>query len=67
MNTTDLNSEQSYDPGDAYNQSKLANILFTRNIARRLTGTGVTVNAVDPGLVDTEIMRHMSVFRGLSG
>lgn len=67
INTIDLNSEKHYDPGDAYSQSKLANILFTRNLARRLTGTGVTVNAVDPGLVDTQLMRHMSVFKSISG
>jgi NAD(P)-dependent dehydrogenase (short-subunit alcohol dehydrogenase family) len=36
-----------------YGQSKLANILFTRELARRLAGTGVTVNAVHPGTVRT--------------
>ncbi|MCK4514949.1 MAG: SDR family oxidoreductase, partial [Spirochaetaceae bacterium] len=39
----------------AYGQSKLANIMFTRELARRLDGTGVTVNAVDPGTVATTI------------
>nr|CAD7414068.1 unnamed protein product [Timema poppensis] len=62
INTKDLNSENDYDPGEAYNQSKLANILFTRELARRLQGTGVTVNAVHPGIVDTELTRHMSFF-----
>nr|CAD7260103.1 unnamed protein product [Timema shepardi] len=62
INTKDLNSENNYDPGEAYNQSKLANILFTRELARRLQGTGVTVNAVHPGIVDTELTRHMSFF-----
>lgn len=37
----------------AYNQSKLANILFTRELARRLEGTGVTANALHPGVIDT--------------
>lgn len=59
---TDLNLEKSYDEAAAYNQSKLANVLFTRELSRRLHGTGVTVNAVHPGIVDTELMRHMSIF-----
>lgn len=67
INTDDINSEKNYDPGAAYNQSKLANIMFTRELARKLTGTGVTVNAVNPGLVDTELTRHMGVFKSVSG
>lgn len=62
-----MNSEKKYDAGDAYNQSKLANIMFTRLLARKLSGTGVTVNAVNPGLVDTKLMRHMIVFKSVSG
>ena len=41
----------------AYNQSKLANVLFTKALARRLAGKGVTVNAVHPGVVATELTR----------
>lgn len=67
IDTTDINSEKSYDAGAAYNQSKLANIMFTRTLARKLTGTGVTVNALNPGLVDTELTRHMGVFKSISG
>ncbi|XP_049952521.1 retinol dehydrogenase 13-like [Schistocerca serialis cubense] len=62
INIEDLNSEKQYDPGEAYNQSKLANVLFTKELAKRLEGTGVTVNAVHPGIVDTEITRHMSFY-----
>lgn len=61
INVTDLNSEKSYDPSKAYSQSKLANILFTRELAKRLEGTKVTVNALHPGVVDTELMRHMGI------
>lgn len=57
----DLNSEQSYDPAEAYNQSKLANTLFTRELARKLKGTGVSTYAVHPGIVNTEITRHMGI------
>lgn len=64
---TDLNSEKSYDKAGAYNQSKLANIMFTRELAKRLHKTGVVVNAVHPGIVDTELMRHMGVFKSISG
>lgn len=39
---------------DAYGRSKLANILFTRELAKRLQGSGVTANALHPGLVATK-------------
>lgn len=39
----------------AYGQSKLANILFTAELASRLSGTGITVNSLHPGLVKTDI------------
>ena len=39
----------------AYNRSKLANVLFAAELARRLAGTGVTSNSLHPGSVDTRI------------
>lgn len=61
INFSDLNSTQNYDEGQAYAQSKLANIMFTRELAVRLEGSGVTCNAVHPGMVYTDIGRHMSI------
>jgi NAD(P)-dependent dehydrogenase (short-subunit alcohol dehydrogenase family) len=49
----DLQGARAYSGARAYNQSKLANVLFSHELARRLQGTGVTANAVHPGLVDT--------------
>lgn len=46
--------------GTAYGQSKLANVLFTLGLARRLAGTRVTANAVHPGVVATELTREAS-------
>ncbi|HEX2573652.1 MAG TPA: SDR family oxidoreductase [Polyangia bacterium] len=58
MNFEDLQFERrKYSATAAYNQSKLANVLFTKALARRLAGTGVTVNAVHPGVVATELAR----------
>ena len=49
----DLQGERSYSGARAYNQSKLANVLFTYELARRLQGTSVTANALHPGVVRT--------------
>jgi NAD(P)-dependent dehydrogenase (short-subunit alcohol dehydrogenase family) len=49
----DLMGERSYSGMRAYSQSKLANILFTYELARRLGSGGVTANAVHPGMVNT--------------
>jgi NAD(P)-dependent dehydrogenase (short-subunit alcohol dehydrogenase family) len=56
-NFDDLQPPTRYRPWRAYQQSKLANILFTRELARRLEGSGVTANALHPGFVRTEIFR----------
>jgi retinol dehydrogenase-14 len=49
----DLQGERSYSGGRAYSQSKLANVLFTYELARRLRGSAVTANALHPGVVRT--------------
>jgi NAD(P)-dependent dehydrogenase (short-subunit alcohol dehydrogenase family) len=49
--------KKSYSGFSAYSQSKLANILFTKELARRLEGTGVTANCFHPGAVRTNIMQ----------
>jgi retinol dehydrogenase-12 len=53
INFDDLQFRRKYNGMQAYRQSKLANVLFTYELAPRLSGTGVTVNAVNPGLVAT--------------
>ena len=49
----DLQGERRYSGGQAYSQSKLANVMFTYELARRLDGTGVTATTLHPGVVRT--------------
>ena len=60
----DLQGAQSYGGWSAYSKSKLANIMFTYELARRLEGSGVTANCLHPGTVRTELFRSLS---GISG
>jgi NAD(P)-dependent dehydrogenase (short-subunit alcohol dehydrogenase family) len=53
----------SYDPKQVYSRSKLANLLFTYELARRLSGTGVTANCLNPGVVAT---RMLADYMGIS-
>lgn len=66
INRDDLNSEKSYNKYKAYFQSKLCNHLFTRALAKRLLATGVTVNCLHPGAVNTELQRHVSIITAIS-
>lgn len=61
MNFDDIGFKQNYDGFlKAYSQSKLANVLFTNELARRLEGTGVTANSLHPGVVSTSIAQKES-------
>jgi len=53
LDLADLQAERRYLPMLAYANSKLANILFTRELARKLDGTGITANCLHPGTVAT--------------
>jgi retinol dehydrogenase-14 len=52
----DLQSERRYDPVRVYGRTKLANVLFTYELARRLQGTGVTANCLHPGVIATRLL-----------
>jgi len=55
LDLDDLQSTRGYSEVGAYNQTKLANLLFTYELARRTAGTGVTANALEPGFVNTNL------------
>ncbi|RDD40722.1 Retinol dehydrogenase 14 [Trichoplax sp. H2] len=59
LNLDDLMSEKSYSGTSVYGYSKLANILFSLEMSKRLKGTSVTINALHPGAVMTELGRHL--------
>src|SRR5262249_35358555 len=61
----DLNAERSYRGFGRYCETKLANILFTIELARRLDGTGVTANCFHPGLVATGFNRNNGLLMNL--
>ena len=64
-----LSGEKGYDPSQAYGQSKLANVLFSNELARRLFVPGVasatTSNALRPGVIPTNLGRHMPAWKPL--
>lgn len=57
-----LNSEENYGQLKAYGLSKLAVILFTREFAKEIKGSGVTVNCLHPGYVKTKLIRNFRPF-----
>jgi NAD(P)-dependent dehydrogenase (short-subunit alcohol dehydrogenase family) len=54
-----LSGERNYSPWKAYGQSKLANLLFSKQLAKRLASTKKTANAVHPGVIRTNLGRTM--------
>jgi len=56
----DVNLENNYNPFRAYYQSKLANILFTRELSRRVKEYNIHVYSLHPGGVRTNLARHLS-------
>jgi NAD(P)-dependent dehydrogenase (short-subunit alcohol dehydrogenase family) len=59
INFDDPRAERSYSRVGAYGQSKLANLMFTYELQRRLSGAGTTIAvAAHPGLADTELTRY---------
>jgi WW domain-containing oxidoreductase len=59
-----LDGSRAYRPWTAYGQSKLANLLFAKELARRFAGSERTANAVHPGVIRTKLQRHMNPLMG---
>src|SRR5215217_6494202 len=69
LNLDDLQMREHYSASAAYSRAKLINLLWTYELARRLEGTGVTVNLADPGGASTEMTRSEAmpwVFRTIN-
>lgn len=58
VNFDDLQGEQKFNAFEAFGASKMCNLLFTYELARRLEGTGVSANAIHPGLVRSNLMKE---------
>ncbi|XP_013777399.2 retinol dehydrogenase 14-like [Limulus polyphemus] len=63
INLKEINSEEGYVSWKAYSRSKLANILFARELTKLLKGSNVTVNSLHPGIVETDLLRHLVVYK----
>ncbi|KAL7147445.1 hypothetical protein ABFS83_06G107900 [Erythranthe nasuta] len=64
-----LNDEEGYSRWGAYGQSKLANVLHANELTRRLKeeGADITANSLHPGIITTNLFRHLGVFEGNLG
>lgn len=61
-----LDGKKGYAPWTAYGQSKMANLLFARQLAKRLSGTKKTANALHPGVIKTNLTRSMTSLAGVA-
>ena len=61
LDPTNLQGERRFNGWDAYSRSKAYNIMFTRELARRLANTGVTANCLHPGVVATGLGRRANL------
>jgi NAD(P)-dependent dehydrogenase (short-subunit alcohol dehydrogenase family) len=62
-----LDGSKNYDPWNAYGQSKLANALCALELARRIENTDATANSVHPGVIRTNLGRHLPLWQRLAG
>lgn len=65
LNFEDLQSEKNFNSLKTFGATKMANLLFTFALARRLENTGITVNAIHPGLARSGLMKEASIFMRL--
>ena len=65
INLDDINLLNNYNKWTAYSQSKLANILFTRQLAKRLKDTNVSVYCLHPGLIRSDLWKHLKGWQRL--
>jgi len=58
LNFDDLQAERNFNSLNAFGATKMANLLFTFELARRLENTGITVNAIHPGLARSRLLKE---------
>lgn len=61
-----LSGEREYGPWKSYGQSKLANLLFANQLAKRFEGTGKIANSLHPGVIHTKLTRNMNPIAGMA-